>query len=92
MIDGPLDGWENTGVRQGRPQSASSNTQLRLVGCHFIATFENTKYKPDCTVCSDRKNKKRCLTSYYSKQCNVLLCVVPCFESYHSLVNYKCVL
>ena len=32
---------------------------------------------------------KRKTTSYYCKDCNVPLCVTPCFEMYHTLQDYK---
>ena len=73
--------------------SSNSNTTIsdsnpsRLIERHFLALRE--KGTRDCMVCSDRQIKKRKQTKYYCKQCQVSMCPVPCFERYHTLVNYK---
>lgn len=87
VITGLLEDWEPSQIRHGCP----SNTPApqRMIGEHFPGKYEDKKYKPDCEVCSDRKSGKRRQTSYYCKQCNIPLCVVPCFEQYHTLRNYK---
>lgn len=87
VITGLLEDCEPPQIRHGRP----SNTPApqRMIGQHFPGKYEDKKYKPDCEVCSDRKSGKRRQTSYYCKQCNILLCVAPCFEQYHTLRNYK---
>ena len=53
-----------------------------------MGEFENLNYKSDCLVSSDRKKKLRCQTSYFCKQCNSLLSIVPYFGRYLSFVNY----
>lgn len=65
----------------------TNTSPLRLTGRHFLALHD--KAHPDCKVCSARKDGKRKQTKYYCKQCNVSMCPVPCFERYHTLVNYK---
>ena len=51
--------------------------------------------KPDCEVCSDRSKGKagvrRHHTSHFCVDCRVPLCSYPCFQRYHTLVNYKVV-
>ena len=42
----------------------------------------------DCIVCSDRK-KKRCRSLHECKQCGKPMCVYPCFERYHALMDFK---
>ena len=69
---------------------AHFNNPLRLTGRHFIdkiPTEEGKKQKVRrCVVCSKHNQRKE--TSYYCKDCNVPLCVTPCFEVYHSKRNY----
>ncbi|XP_018371355.1 PREDICTED: piggyBac transposable element-derived protein 4 [Trachymyrmex cornetzi] len=55
---------------------------LRLVGRHFPACGETKKR---CYMCSLEKKRKE--SKYCCKKCNVALCVVPCFEKYHTLGN-----
>ena len=65
----------------------ADSTPLRLTGRHFLGLHD--KAHPDCKVCSARKDRRRKQTKYYCKQYNVSMCPVPCFEHYHTLVNYK---
>jgi len=74
--------------RTGRP---SLEDPLRLVERHFptiIPPDPNSKSKKPnkrswrCHVCSI--NKIRSESKYYCKECNVGLCVYPCFMYYHT--------
>ncbi|XP_023290186.1 piggyBac transposable element-derived protein 4 [Orussus abietinus] len=72
--------------RQYNPCTSSENL-MRFKERHFPAPYNSNKTKREnplrrCIVCS--KNNKRCSTRYYCKQCNVGLCVAPCFEIYHT--------
>ena len=60
---------------------------MRFKERHFPALYSSDKTKRQnpmrrCIVCS--MDNKRRSTRYYCKQCNVGLCVVPCFEMYHT--------
>lgn len=87
VIDGLLEHWTCPRKRVGRPSIAP--LPLRMTGKHFPNKYEDKKYKPDCEVCSDRKAGCRRQTSFCCKQCNVPLCISPCFERYHTLREYK---
>ena len=65
----------------------TDDNPLRLTGRHFLGQYE--KGCRDCKVCSTRKLGKRKQTKFYCKQCNLAMCPCPCFEHYHTLVNYK---
>ena len=41
----------------------------------------------NCVVCSSKCGRPRKTTTYFCKKCGVGLCVVPCFELYHTKVN-----
>ena len=58
------------------------NQQLHLIG-------QGTKLH-DCSVCSNRAVQRR-RTLYFCKTCNDSppLCPYPCFERYHTLVNFR---
>ena len=63
---------------------------------HFPAmTPAGSRSKPNCEVCSDRSKGKagvrRHQTSHFCVECRVPLCPYPCFQRYHTLVNYKVV-
>ena len=65
------------------------NIDDRLTGRHFPNTYTVKSYKPNCLVC--KSCQKRAQTRYYCPVCNVPLCIVPCFELYHTAVNYSTV-
>ena len=75
--------------------SRSSHTSLppsaRLTERHFPdkvpARANGTAGQRDCVVCSGKRGRKRRTTTYCCKQCGVGLCVVPCFELYHTKVD-----
>lgn len=100
VIDGLLSNWErSTATRRGR--KLSNPLDDRMSGkIHFIGQFEDKSHKPNCAVCSilpsscSKKGKgvcKRKQTTYYCKTCldQPPLCVVPCFEVFHSVKVYK---
>ena len=84
--------------RGGHLQSTSQSqlcveSPIRLTDRHFPSKIEDrTTGKPhqkDCCVCSKRQTFGRKTTTYKCKQCDVPLCVVPCFELYHTYKDPK---
>ena len=63
----------------------------RLHGRHFpckLPQRESGKQSQrECIVCSQQKKNGRKTTTYACKSCNVALCIVPCFELYHTHAN-----
>ena len=52
----------------------------RLHDRHFPGQLGKTAgIQQDCTVCSKRKGRGRKTTTYCCKQCQLPMCVVPCF-------------
>lgn len=43
--------------------------------------------QPDCVVCSRKRGSPRKTTSYICKQCDLPMCITPCFELYHTKVD-----
>lgn len=78
----------------GRP-STSVDTPLRLTQRHFPglvpATIKKQNPTRQCYVCNnttDKDRKKRRETRYMCVECNVALCVHPCFGNYHTKKNF----
>lgn len=79
---------------KGRP--STSATPVRLSGRHFFEHVPATKKKMHptrhCAVCSRKKDERgkkiRRESRYQCKQCDVGLCVVPCFEEYHTKLDF----
>ena len=65
----------------GDPNPPSS----RLTGRHFPgSTAAGHQRQQHCVVCSGKKGRGRTTTTYECKQCQLPMCVVPCFELYHT--------
>lgn len=68
---------------------------LRITEQHFPEYVPPTEKKlaptRRCVICSKEKDgnekKKRRESRYYCRLCNVGLCVVPCFKTYHTQTN-----
>ena len=99
VIDGMLEGFSR-GRRKLRGKRHLEPTTSRLVERHFPSHYNDKKKQPNCSVCSispshcSKKGKgscKRKQTTYYCGKCpgEPPLCVVPCFEIYHSKKIYK---
>lgn len=75
--------------RNGR-RSADGDKALRLTERHFVSMIPATQKKISpqrkCVVCV--KHDKRSDTRYMCRLCNVPLCLLICFERYHSCKIY----
>jgi hypothetical protein len=71
-------------------QIRSINDPLRLEGKHFPANNTPTSKQKHgsrrCVVCSSKSLAKK--SKFHCKTCLVPLCIVPCFEIYHSRAKY----
>lgn len=80
--------------RRGRP---STRDMIRLTARHFVSFLPPTEHKQcptrRCVLCcksdprGDTPKKVRKETRYWCKDCGVALCVIPCFEVYHTKAN-----
>ena len=84
VAEGLLGEYETTQVRR---RAQDPNLPLRLRGRPFPEPVPDGR--PDCHVCSDRRAGRRHQTQYRCKVCKTPLCLYPCFEKYHTLLNYK---
>ena len=62
------------------------NFHKRLIGPHFISSIDGKRKQRRCHVCSNtsKRPKKRKDTRYECKECNVGLCIEPCFQEFHT--------
>jgi hypothetical protein len=72
----------------GRP--ATGENLLRLTKRHFSSAAARKTAQRYCVVCShtSKREKRRTDTRYQCDVCNVGLCVVGCFEVYHTLKHF----
>ncbi|CAF2785883.1 unnamed protein product [Rotaria sp. Silwood2] len=76
----------------GRP--ALTDQPTRLTGRHFpslVPETTNRQTRPrKCVVCAHttRRPRKRTDSRYMCKDCDVGLCVVGCFEKFHTLLHF----
>ena len=76
---GLLLGWERNATRNLRCYTA-----IELTGQHHYPGQNPNGKKRDCIVCSNRQLGMRKQTKMVCKQCTKPMCVVPCFEKYHT--------
>lgn len=91
IVRGLLADYERPISRVGRKMSQPPPVQL--VERHFLAnvtitTSSGKPSRPDCEVCSNRSVKRHQVQTM-CKQCKLPMCAVPCFERYHTLLDYK---
>ena len=64
---------------------------LRLTGKHFPEKVPSTASgRPgqlECVVCSNKRGRGKVTSTYRCKTCKKALCVVPCFELYHTCTD-----
>ena len=95
LITGLTAGYSRPVKRIGRPIALAAEDHLsehdhKLVpipGC-------NCKFEPnseDCKVCSDKGQVagRRHRTTIKCNKCQITMCAYPCFDWYHTLLNYQ---
>ena len=71
-----------------RHQSRPVDNPMRLTERHFPSFYKprNKNLKRRCVVCS--RNDKRSDSRYECNECDVGLCIDPCFKIYHTQLYY----
>ena len=85
VVEGLLDGYDTAKARR---RAQDPQLPLRLKERPFPEPIPNGG-RSNCRVCSDRAGGNRHQTKYQCKVCKTPLCIYPCFEKYHTLINYK---
>ncbi|XP_050509345.1 piggyBac transposable element-derived protein 4-like [Diabrotica virgifera virgifera] len=77
-------------MRTSAGRRSVDDNPLRLTCRHFPSHVPPTTSRKvglrKCVVCA--KNKKRKETSFMCRECNVPLCVVNCFERFHTIKHF----
>jgi hypothetical protein len=80
---------EETGGISAPKNNPLTDAPLRLTERHFVSKCPPTPTEKAsfrrCFVCS--KKKKNTRTAYWCGKCEIALCVVPCFEVFHTKQN-----
>ena len=70
------------------PHPTPRHPAARLQERHFPTNIGRTQsdrpIQMDCHVCSRRRGRGRKTTTYKCRECNLPMCVVPCFELWHT--------
>ena len=70
------------------PHRQSLQPAARLTQRHFPISLGRTPggrvRQLDCTVCSGRRGRGRKTTTYKCRECDQPMCIVPCFELFHT--------
>jgi hypothetical protein len=92
LIRGMLETYSTPKLTIGRP--AVTYPPTRLTARHFPCLIPQTTQRKApqkfCVVCAhtDRRLRKRTNTRYMCKDCDVGLCIVDCFEEFHTLLHF----
>lgn len=90
ISEADLESLEETISTRHRVESAVPDP-FRLTGRHFIEQMPHCSSgrvrQCACTVCSNKKGRKKVSTTFRCKICKVPLCNIPCFELYHTKMN-----
>lgn len=73
------------------PRHQQQQPLARLTERHFPGQFEKSlngrQIQRCCAVCSNKKGRGKKTTTFFCKQCNMPMCIVPCFELHHTKVD-----
>lgn len=73
------------------PRHQPQQPLARLTERHFPGQFEKSangrQIQRCCAVCSSRKGRGKKTTTFFCKQCDMPMCIVPCFELHHTKVD-----
>ena len=90
LLEASVDVCEDMHQRHGplqRPLPPQSKLTERHFPDHLPCTPSGKKGQTECTVCSKKKGRSRKTTTYMCRQCKLPMCIVPCFELYHTKVD-----
>ena len=66
------------------PRHPAARLQERHFPINIGRTQSDRPIQMDCHVCSRRRGRGRKTTTYKCRECNLPMCVVPCFELWHT--------
>ena len=76
---------------QHGPRHQRQQPLARLMERHFPGQYTRSstgrQIQRCCGVCSNKKGRGKKTTTFYCKQCDMPMCIVPCFELHHTKVD-----
>ena len=89
LIENMIQKYHKTEIRSsGRPSKLAPPTRINAP--HYPAFIPPTASKQEprrrCVVCYKQDQRRE--TRYTCEQCKVALCAAPCFQHYHTVVDY----
>lgn len=87
-------GGESTRMKLRPPSDEKLPLRFLLSKGHFarllIEKEDEREIQKSCYVCANttRRPKKQKTTCYYCSVCEIPLCIVPCFEKYHTVKEF----
>ena len=97
LIEKIIENYHTPDMAPTRGRPSAGEVPLRLSGRHFPdlvpAIEKKTNPTRQCYICSRKRvasgKRVRRESRYYCVDCDVALCVVPCFRKYHSEKNIE---
>lgn len=90
LLEASVDVTAEMSLPPGRQQNPLP-PHARLTERHFpdhLPCGGNGKIlQRECSVCNRKRGRGRKTTTYKCKECNLPMCIVPCFELHHTKVN-----
>ena len=76
---------------QHGPRHQPQQPLARLTERHFPGQFSTSstgrQIQRCCGVCNNKKGRGKKTTTFYCEQCDMPMCIVPCFELHHTKVD-----
>lgn len=96
LIDEYVEAYHDPECSSKNARPGKSPNPLRLTERHFLAPIPSTGKKSAptkrCAVCCSKRSETgkriRRESRYHCRDCNVGLCLTPCFETYHTELNF----
>jgi hypothetical protein len=73
--------------RLQRPLPPQARLTERHFPSHLPSTPSGRRGQKECVVCSKKRGHGRKTTSFMCNQCQHPMCIIPCFELYHTKVD-----
>ena len=90
LVDRVVEKYNHEKARIRKGRRSHTDTPLRLTARHFPSYLPSTPKRKHpgrrCQVCAAKGMRKESI--YFCRECDMPLCVVPCFEIYHTVSKY----
>ena len=96
LVENHIEKYSGSSFQTPKGRPSTTPNPLRLTARHFASHIPPNDVKKDprrqCAVCCSKRNENgkrvRKETRIWCKDCEVGLCLEPCFEIYHTKKNF----